>query len=156
MVFAEKDSPVYLAGAFDIVAAMIEAEQKVEHSFRRIGDLALQSLGPQIPFLGCTARFVPLVPAPDIGEAILREDRGAVRSRCRVATSNQTQFSADCITTTFGFEFLVHTPEQSLGDFAPAAVVDLMQACCAVGDDQRIGFAASVRSIALDVWKRTH
>ena len=34
MVFAEKDSPVYLAGAFDIVAAMIEAEQKVEDSFR--------------------------------------------------------------------------------------------------------------------------
>ena len=34
MVFAEKDSPVYLAGAFDIVAAMIEGEQKVEHSFR--------------------------------------------------------------------------------------------------------------------------
>jgi 2-polyprenyl-3-methyl-5-hydroxy-6-metoxy-1,4-benzoquinol methylase len=34
MVFAEKDSPVYLAGAFEIVAAMIEGEQKVEHSFR--------------------------------------------------------------------------------------------------------------------------
>ena len=32
MVFVEKDSPVYLAGAFDIVAAMIEGEQKVEHS----------------------------------------------------------------------------------------------------------------------------
>jgi SAM-dependent methyltransferase len=34
MVFAEKDSPVYLAGAFEIVAAMIEGEPKVEHSFR--------------------------------------------------------------------------------------------------------------------------
>ena len=34
MVFAEKDSPVYLAAAFDMVAAMIEGEQKVEHSFR--------------------------------------------------------------------------------------------------------------------------
>jgi 2-polyprenyl-3-methyl-5-hydroxy-6-metoxy-1,4-benzoquinol methylase len=34
MVFAEKDSPVYLAGAFEIVAAMIEGESKVEHSFR--------------------------------------------------------------------------------------------------------------------------
>jgi SAM-dependent methyltransferase len=31
---SEKDSPVYLAGAFDIVAAMIEGEQKVEPSFR--------------------------------------------------------------------------------------------------------------------------
>src|SRR5580704_3516457 len=34
MVFAEKNSPVYLAGAFDIVAAMIEGEQKVERAFR--------------------------------------------------------------------------------------------------------------------------
>jgi SAM-dependent methyltransferase len=34
MVFAVKDSPVYLAGAFDLVAAMIEGEPKVEASFR--------------------------------------------------------------------------------------------------------------------------
>jgi len=34
MVFVEKDSPVYLEGAFDIVAAMIEGEAKVERSFR--------------------------------------------------------------------------------------------------------------------------
>ena len=34
MVFAVKDSPVYLAGAFEIAAAMIEGEAKVEHSFR--------------------------------------------------------------------------------------------------------------------------
>jgi len=33
MVFAEKDNPIYLAGAFDIVAAMIEGK-KVEHAFR--------------------------------------------------------------------------------------------------------------------------
>jgi 2-polyprenyl-3-methyl-5-hydroxy-6-metoxy-1,4-benzoquinol methylase len=34
MVFAAKDSPVYLAGAFDLVASMIEAEPKVEEAFR--------------------------------------------------------------------------------------------------------------------------
>jgi SAM-dependent methyltransferase len=34
MVFVTKDSPVYLEGAFDLVAAMIESEPKVEHSFR--------------------------------------------------------------------------------------------------------------------------
>jgi 2-polyprenyl-3-methyl-5-hydroxy-6-metoxy-1,4-benzoquinol methylase len=34
MVFAVKDSPVYLAGAFDLVAAMIEAEGKVEAAFK--------------------------------------------------------------------------------------------------------------------------
>ncbi len=45
MVFAIKDSPVYLAGAFDLVAAMIEGEKKVEQAFRtgmgvRWGDTA--------------------------------------------------------------------------------------------------------------------
>ena len=34
MIFVEKDSPVYLAGAFDLVAAMIEGESKVEQAFR--------------------------------------------------------------------------------------------------------------------------
>ena len=34
MVFAMPDSPVYLTGAFDLVAAMIEAEPKVEQCFR--------------------------------------------------------------------------------------------------------------------------
>ncbi len=37
MVFAVKDSPVYLAGAYDLVAAMIEGEPKVENSFRTGG-----------------------------------------------------------------------------------------------------------------------
>lgn len=45
MVFVTKDSPVYLEGAFDLVAAMIEGEEKVERSFRtgrgvRWGDTA--------------------------------------------------------------------------------------------------------------------
>jgi len=35
MVFTVKDSPVYLAGAFELVAAMIEAEPRVEECFRR-------------------------------------------------------------------------------------------------------------------------
>src|SRR5579871_2944765 len=34
MIFTVKDSPVYLAGAFDLVAAMIEGEPKVEQAFR--------------------------------------------------------------------------------------------------------------------------
>lgn len=34
MVFHVTDSPVYLAGAFEVVAAMIEAEAKVEECFR--------------------------------------------------------------------------------------------------------------------------
>ncbi len=34
MIFAVEDSPVYLTGAFDLAAAMIEAEPKVEVGFR--------------------------------------------------------------------------------------------------------------------------
>jgi ubiquinone/menaquinone biosynthesis C-methylase UbiE len=34
MIFVVKDSPVYLAGAFDLAAAMIEGETKVEEAFR--------------------------------------------------------------------------------------------------------------------------
>lgn len=34
MVFAIKDSPLYLEGAFELAAAMIEGEQKVEKGFR--------------------------------------------------------------------------------------------------------------------------
>lgn len=34
MVFCVEDSPVYLRGAFDLIAAMIEAESKVEECFR--------------------------------------------------------------------------------------------------------------------------
>ena len=37
MIFSIKDSPVYLAGAFDLTAAMIEAEPKVEEAFRTGG-----------------------------------------------------------------------------------------------------------------------
>jgi 2-polyprenyl-3-methyl-5-hydroxy-6-metoxy-1,4-benzoquinol methylase len=34
MVFAIEDSPLFLAGAFDLAAAMVEGEQKVEQGFR--------------------------------------------------------------------------------------------------------------------------
>jgi SAM-dependent methyltransferase len=34
MVFATKDSPVYLEGAFDLAAAMVEGQSKVETAFR--------------------------------------------------------------------------------------------------------------------------
>ena len=33
MIFAVQDSPVYLAGAFDLAAAMVEGQQKVENAF---------------------------------------------------------------------------------------------------------------------------
>lgn len=40
MVFTVRDSPVYLEGAFDVAAAMIEGESKVENAFRHGGGVA--------------------------------------------------------------------------------------------------------------------
>jgi len=40
MVFAVKDSPVYLEGAFDVSAAMVEGQPKVEAAFRNGGGVA--------------------------------------------------------------------------------------------------------------------
>jgi 2-polyprenyl-3-methyl-5-hydroxy-6-metoxy-1,4-benzoquinol methylase len=40
MVFVVKDSPVYLAGAFELSAAMVEAQAKVEAAFRSGGGVA--------------------------------------------------------------------------------------------------------------------
>jgi precorrin-6B methylase 2 len=45
LVFAVKDSPVYLAGAFDLAAAMIEAEPKVEAAFRSGGGVTWGDTG---------------------------------------------------------------------------------------------------------------
>ncbi len=45
MVFAVKDSPVYLAGAFDLAAAMIEAEPQVEHAFQHGGGVGWGDTG---------------------------------------------------------------------------------------------------------------
>lgn len=45
MVFAVKDSPVYLAGAFDLAAAMIEIEPKVEQAFRTGGGVGWGETG---------------------------------------------------------------------------------------------------------------
>ncbi len=45
LVFAVKDSPVYLAGAFEVAAAMIEAEPKVEAAFRSGGGVTWGDTG---------------------------------------------------------------------------------------------------------------
>jgi SAM-dependent methyltransferase len=45
MVFAIKDSPVYMEGAFDLAAAMIDAEPQVEAAFRDGGGVAWGALG---------------------------------------------------------------------------------------------------------------
>lgn len=40
MIFGLRDSPVYLAGAFDLAAAMVEGQPKVETAFREGGGVA--------------------------------------------------------------------------------------------------------------------
>ncbi|MEP6885433.1 MAG: class I SAM-dependent methyltransferase [Gammaproteobacteria bacterium] len=45
MIFVNKDSPVYLAGAFDVAAAMIESEVKVEAAFRSGAGVSWGNLG---------------------------------------------------------------------------------------------------------------
>ena len=45
MVFAISDSPVYLAGAFELAAAMIECEPKVESAFRSGGGVGWGETG---------------------------------------------------------------------------------------------------------------
>jgi len=55
MVFAIEDSPVYLAGAFEVMAAMLENQAKVEPAFKTGGGVAW---GDQAGCLFCaTARF---------------------------------------------------------------------------------------------------
>jgi 2-polyprenyl-3-methyl-5-hydroxy-6-metoxy-1,4-benzoquinol methylase len=55
MVFAIEDSPVYMAGAFEVMAAMLENQAKVEPAFRTGGGVAS---GDQAGCLFCaTARF---------------------------------------------------------------------------------------------------
>ena len=55
MVFAVKDSPVYLAGAFELAAAMIEGESKVEASFRNGG--GVRGAKAQVVCSARSARF---------------------------------------------------------------------------------------------------
>jgi SAM-dependent methyltransferase len=40
MIFADPDSPVYMMGAFDLVAAMLESQPKVEQAFKSGGGVA--------------------------------------------------------------------------------------------------------------------
>jgi SAM-dependent methyltransferase len=58
MVFAVKDSPVYLEGAFDLAAAMIEGEPKVERGFRT-GDGVAWGDGAGCLFCAVGAFFRP-------------------------------------------------------------------------------------------------
>ena len=103
MVFAVEDSPVYMMGAFDAVAAQMENQDKVQRAFKAGGGVAW---GDQAACLFCaTARFfkfsIPYlkhgldasiiviasrnVPAPGVGAAAYSVSKAGVTQLARVA-----------------------------------------------------------------------
>jgi 2-polyprenyl-3-methyl-5-hydroxy-6-metoxy-1,4-benzoquinol methylase len=113
MVFAIEDSPVYLAGAFELAAAMIEGEAKVEASFRtgqgvRWGDSA------GCLFCATGAFFRPgyvnsivqsWIPALDGVEAKLKAGAKVADVGCGVGFSTMIMAKAYPNSTFIGFDF---------------------------------------------------
>lgn len=116
MVFVHSDSPVYLAGAFELIAAMIEAEAKVEACFRhgtgvRWGDHA------GCLFCATGAFFRPgyvnhivqsWIPALDGVEARLRQGAKVADVGCGVGFSTLLMAEAWPESEFVGFDF--HAP----------------------------------------------
>ena len=132
MVFHHRDSPVYLAGAFELVAAMIEAEPKVEECFRhgkgvRWGDHA------GCLFCATGAFFRPgyvnnivqaWIPALDGVEAKLRAGAKVADVGCGVGFSTLLMAEAYPDSSFVGYDFHEpsidearrHAGEHGLGD----------------------------------------
>lgn len=116
MVFVHRDSPVYLAGAFEIIAAMIEAEARVEQCFRngtgvRWGDHA------GCLFCATGAFFRPgyvnnivqaWIPALDGVEAKLKKGARVADVGCGVGFSTLLMADAYPASEFVGFDF--HAP----------------------------------------------
>jgi SAM-dependent methyltransferase len=116
MVFVERDSPVYLEGAFDLVAAMIEGEPKVEHSFRT-GDGVRWGDSAGCLFCATGAFFRPgyvnnivqsWIPALDGVEAKLKAGARVADVGCGVGFSTLLMAEAYPESRFVGFDF--HEP----------------------------------------------
>lgn len=146
MIFCNPDSPVYLAGAFELVAAMIEAEPKVEQCFRhgtgvRWGDHAA------CLFCATGAFFRPgyvnnivqsWIPALDGVEAQLERGARVADVGCGVGFSTLQMAEAYPKSRFVGFDFHApsidearrHAAEHGLGDrvrFEVAAAKDIAE-----------------------------
>ncbi len=116
MVFSIKDSPVYLAGAFDLAAAMIEGEPKVEQAFRngggvRWGDSAgclFCSVGSFFRPTYANAIIQTWLPSLDGVEAKLRSGARVADVGCGVGFSTLLMAQAYPKSTFVGFDF--HDP----------------------------------------------
>jgi SAM-dependent methyltransferase len=113
MIFAVKDSPVYLAGAFDLAAAMIEGESKVEQAFRTGGGVRW---GESAGCLFCSvgAFFRPTyvnsivqawIPALDGVEAKLKAGAKVADIGCGVGFSTLLMADAYPNSSFVGFDF---------------------------------------------------
>ncbi|GGC88273.1 class I SAM-dependent methyltransferase [Chelatococcus reniformis] len=116
MVFGVKDSPVYLAGAFDLVAAMIEGEAKVEQAIRsgtgvRWGDSAgclFCSVGSFFRPTYVNSIVQSWIPALDGVEARLKEGIKVADIGCGVGFSTLLMAQAYPSSSFVGFDF--HEP----------------------------------------------
>lgn len=121
MVFAIKDSPLYLAGAFDLAAAMIEGEAAVEAAFRSGGGVAWgESAG--CLFCAVGAFFRPgyvnsIVQAwlPALEGMVPRLERGATVADigCGVGFSTLLMATAFPQSTFTGYDFHAPSIEQA-------------------------------------------
>lgn len=113
MVFGIKDSPLYLAGAFDLAAAMIEGEPKVEQAFRsgvgvRWGDSAgclFCSVGSFFRPTYANAIVQTWLPSLDGVEAKLRAGARVADVGCGVGFSTLLMAEAYPNSTFVGFDF---------------------------------------------------
>ncbi len=113
MVFYHKDSPVYLVGAFDLAAAMIEGEPKVERAFRDGGGVRWGETAGCL-FCAVGAFFRPgyvnnimqnWLPALDGVEAKLKAGAKVADVGCGVGFSTLLMAKAFPNSTFVGFDF---------------------------------------------------
>lgn len=121
MVFAVKDSPVYLEGAFDLAAAMIEGESKVEAGFKT-GEGVAWGDSAGCLFCAVGAFFRPgyvngIVSAwlPALGDMVPRLDAGAKVADigCGVGFSTLLMAEAYPASRFTGYDFHAPSIEQA-------------------------------------------
>ncbi len=121
MVFAVKDSPVYLEGAFDLAAAMVEGQPKVEAAFRT-GDGVAWGESCGCLFCAVGAFFRPgyvnsivqsWLPSLDGVEAKLKDGAKVADIGCGVGFSTLLMAKAFPASSFIGYDFHAPSIEQA-------------------------------------------
>jgi hypothetical protein len=121
MIFTIKDSPVYLEGAFDLVAAMIEGEPKVEQAFRGGGGVGWGDIAGCL-FCATGAFFRPgyvnnivqnWLPAIEGAAARLEAGAKVADVGCGVGFSTLLMAEAFPASTFVGYDFHAPSIEQA-------------------------------------------